>query len=274
MRNEMIRAMVWWIKEFDIDGFRCDMARTVPIDFWIEARGECDAVKPLFWLAECEIQSYHEAFDVTYGWEAMRAIDKYMKGEMTLADIIPILASYSFYPVGSEKLLFTSNHDENTYEGTEYEKYGTRAKAMAVFACTWPGIPLIYSGQEKPNLKRLQFFEKDFIDWTGETELHDFYKTLFSLRKKNKALHESASVFIVPNNHPDVLIYLCRREKDKVFVLLNFSDKEATFEFNHPAIKDNYTELFSGNNIAIQRKETFTFGPGEYRVYHVTSALP
>ena len=79
MRTEMIQSMRYWIREFDIDGFSCDMARTVPLDFWVEARGECDALKPLFWLAECEIPEYHEAFDVTYGWEAMRAMDKYMK---------------------------------------------------------------------------------------------------------------------------------------------------------------------------------------------------
>jgi glycosidase len=274
MRTEMIKAMIHWIKEFDIDGFRCDMARTVPLDFWIEARGECDAIKPLFWLAECEILSYHEMFDVTYGWEAMRAMDKYMKGELTLLDILPILTTYSMYPSGSEKLLFTSNHDENTYTGTEYEKYGSRAKAMAVFTCTWPGIPLIYSGQEKPNKKRLPFFEKDFIDWSGETELHEFYKTLFSLRKKNKALQENASVFIIPSNHPEVLIYICRQHQEKVLVLLNFSNQEAIFHFNHPAIPDNYTDLFSGTNINIKRKESFSFGPGEFRVFHVTSALP
>lgn len=274
MRQEMIRAMIHWIKEFDIDGFRCDMARTVPIDFWLEARAECDAIKPLFWLAECEVPTYHEVFDVTYGWEGMRAIDKYMKGELKLSDIITILNSYSMYPIGSRKLLFTSNHDENTYHGTEYEKYGVRAKAMAIFSCTWPGIPLIYSGQEKPNLKRLEFFEKDHIDWHGETELHDFYKTLLSLRKKNMALQESASVFIVASNNPDVLVYLCRRQKDKVLVLLNFSDKETIFNFDHPAISDNYTELFSGNQLNISRKESFQFGPGEYHVYHTTSALP
>ena len=95
-------------------------------------------------------------------------MDKYMKRELELSDIIPILNNYSRYPIGSKKLLFTSNHDENTYWGTEYEKYGICAKAMAVFTCTWPGIPLIYSGQEKPNLRRLAFFEKDFIDWEGE----------------------------------------------------------------------------------------------------------
>ena len=87
---------------------------------------------------------------------------------------------------------FTSNHDENSWNGTEYEKYGDMAKALAVFSCTWNGIPLIYSGQELPNMKRLKFFEKDAINWTGENadnyRLHDFYKTLLNLHSNNPAL--------------------------------------------------------------------------------------
>ncbi|MEP7377086.1 MAG: alpha-amylase family glycosyl hydrolase [Chitinophagaceae bacterium] len=273
LRLAMIESMKHWIKEFDIDGFRCDMARTVPIDFWVEARGECDAIKPLFWLAECEIPEYHEAFDVTYGWEGMRGIDKYMKNEKTLNDIISVLNSYSRYPIGSKKLLFTSNHDENTDVGTEYEKYGIAAEAMAVFICTWPGIPLIYSGQEKPNKKRLAFFEKDFIDWEGEVELKDFYKTLLCIRKKNKALQESASVLILDSHHPDVLIFLCRRQQDKILVLLNFSKEAADFYIDHPAIAGNYLDLFSGVKKNVQRKQPFSFKAGEYAVYHITRDL-
>lgn len=271
MRLEMIQSMKHWIREFDIDGFRCDMARTVPIDFWVEARGECDAVKPLFWLAECEILEYHESFDVTYGWEVMRGMDKYMKGEMKLADVIPLLNNYSRYPAGSKKLMFTSNHDENTYWGTEYEKYGIAAMAMAVFSCTWPGIPLIYSGQEKPNKKRLAFFEKDFIDWEGEIELNDFYYTLLRARKMNKGLQESASVLILASQHPDVLVYLCRRQQDRVLVLLNFSKQNAVCKLDHPALPGNYHDLFSREAKTILRKQDFSMLPGEYRVYHITS---
>ena len=271
LRKEMIQSMKHWIREFDIDGFRCDMARTVPIDFWVEARGECDAVKPLFWLAECEVPEYHEAFDVTYGWEVMRGMDKYMKGEMTLGEIIPLLNNYSKYPSGSKKLLFTSNHDENTYWGTEYEKYGESAKAMAVFSCTWPGIPLIYSGQEKPNTKRLAFFEKDFIDWNGEVTLNDFYYTLLQTRKQNKGLQENASVLILQTGHTDVLGYLCRRQQDRVLVLLNFSKETALVKLNHPALPGNYEELFSRERLQIQRRQEFSMSPGEYLVYHITS---
>ena len=270
MREEMIRSMKHWISEYDIDGFRCDMARTVPLEFWIEARGECDALKPLFWLAECEIMDYHEAFDVTYGWEVLRAIDKFMKEEMTLAEILPLLTVYSRYPIGSRKLLFTSNHDENSDHGTEYEKYGKAAEAMAVFSCTWPGIPLIYSGQEKPNKKRLAFFEKDFIEWDGEIKLHEFYKTLLAFRKTNKALQENASVLILASNHTDVLVYLCRRGQDRVLVLLNFSKDKAGFSFDHPAVPGHYTELFTNESLTIHRKKQFSFSPGEYKVYHIT----
>lgn len=273
MRTAMIGAMKYWIREFNLDGFRCDMARTVPVDFWIEARSECDTIKPLLWLAECEILNYHEVFDITYGWECMRAIDKYMAGgEIKMQDILKILVDYSHYPIGSRKLLFTSNHDENTYYGTEYEKYGVAAKAMAVFTCTWPGIPLIYSGQEKPNTKRLAFFEKDAIDWEGPVELHDFYKTLLTLRKKNKALQESASVLILPQEHPDVLAYLCRRQLDKVLVLLNFSKTKASFTIDHPAIAGDYHNIYTGESRTIARKTAFDFEPGQYEVYHITNA--
>ncbi|PZR29616.1 MAG: 1,4-alpha-glucan branching protein [Citrobacter freundii] len=272
MREEMLRSMKYWISEYDIDGFRCDMARTVPLDFWIEARAQCDALKPLFWLAECEILEYHEAFDLTYGWEAMRAFDKYKKvpSELKLSEVIPFLQTYARYPAGSRKLLFTSNHDENTYWGTEYEKYGKAAMAMAVFSCTWPGIPLIYSGQEKPNKKRLAFFEKDSIDWEGEVALHGFYKTLLNFRKRNKALQENASVLLIPSGHPDILIYLCRRQADKVFVCLNLSEEKVICHFNHPAITGEYKELFTDEIVQLARKETYTLEAGEYRVYHIT----
>ncbi|RYY62212.1 MAG: 1,4-alpha-glucan branching protein [Chitinophagaceae bacterium] len=273
LREEMIRSMKHWVMTYDIDGFRCDMARTVPIDFWVEARGECDAVKPLFWLAECEIVAYHEAFDLTYGWEVMRGFDKYFKNEMTLAEIVPLMNAYAQYPVGSEKLLFTSNHDENSDHGTEYEKYDTAAAAMAVFSCTWPGVPLIYSGQELPNKRRLKFFDKDFIDWQEKVELHDFYKTLLLLRKRNKALQESASVIILPSHHPDTLVYLCRRQKDKVLVILNLSKSAASLHFDHPAVFGNYTDLFTGEQRTLYRSNRFDFAAGQFLVLHETHAV-
>ncbi len=270
LRAEMIRAMKHWVMTYDIDGFRCDMARTVPIDFWVEARGECDAIRRLFWLAECEIIDYHEAFDVTYGWEVLRAIDKYMKKESSLKEVFPLLQNYARYPVGSRKLLFTSNHDENSDHGTEYEKYGSSAMAMAVFSCTWPGIPLIYSGQELPNKRRLKFFEKDFIDWNTEPALHGFYRTLLNFRKVNKALQESASVLLLPSTHENTLVYLCRRQEDKVLVMMNLSEEPATLHFDHPAIFGVYQDLFTGEEKTLYRKNSFNLEAGGFLVLHET----
>ena len=132
---------------------------------------------------------------------------------------------------------------------------------------------MIYSGQEKPNTKRLAFFEKDFIDWDGKVELKDFYKTLLCIRKKNKALQESASVLILDSHHPDVLVYLCRRQQDKVLVLLNFSKEKAGFYIDHPAIAGNYLDLFSDEKKEVKRKQRYRFKGGEYAVYHITIAV-
>ena len=273
MRMEMIRSMKHWIARYDIDGFRCDMARTVPLDFWLEARAECDALKPLFWLAECEIPEYHETFDLTYGWEVMRAMAKYAKGDLLLTDIFPLLTKYAGYPVGSRKLLFTTNHDENTYEGTEYERFGVFAKALAVFTCTWPGIPLIYSGQELPLVKRLPFFEKDHIEWIAGTQpgLHEFYRVMLQLRKKNKSLQENASVLLLKSVPEVTLAYLCRRQQDKVLVLLNLSDNKSTIAIDHPAASGPYIELFTGQSVHFTRRVNMQLEPGAYRLYHATS---
>ena len=272
MRSAMICSMKHWIKEFDLDGFRCDMARTVPLDFWLQARSECDLIKPLLWLAECEIRAYYNAFDINYGWEVMRALDKYFsKGKPLLHEIKDMLKDYAKYPPGTRKLLFTSNHDENTYYGTEYEKYGMAAKAVAVLTCTWPGIPLIYSGQELPNKKRLSFFEKDEIKWTGNFELHEFYKTLLNLRTHNKALQEDAFAEILQTNDPDILVYLCKYDNDRVLVLLNFGREETRFHCNHSEIGGHYEDLFEKKEVILQNDMHLLLEPGEFKVYYRNS---
>jgi len=157
MRIALTKAMKYWVKECNIDGFRCDMAHLVPLDFWINARKECDAIKPLFWLAECDEPNYHAAFDSSYAWNWMHITEKIGKQEASLHDVRNCLHNYSQYPNQAIKLFFTSNHDENSWNGTEIEKYGKFVKAWSVFTATWKGMPLIYSGQEIPNDRRLAF---------------------------------------------------------------------------------------------------------------------
>lgn len=267
MRSALVDAMKYWIKEFNIDGFRCDMAHLVPLDFWIHARTECDALKPCFWLAECEVVEYHNAFDATYAWWWMHVSEKFMKGETGLHEVREVLHAYSQYPSGAIKLFFTSNHDENSWNGTEYEKYGIAAKAWAVFACTWQGMPLVYSGQENPNLKRLAFFDKDQIDWKESPSLDGFYQQLLQFRKQSSAILEGET-FILPSEQQGIMAYLRKKGTETVLILLNLSDKErATIEVHHEWLQGHFINLFSSLTYTFSPKEHFELMPGDHLVY-------
>ena len=266
MRKALIAAMLYWIKECNIDGFRCDMAHLVPLDFWVEARTACDGLKKLFWLAECEVVEYHNVFDVTYAWEWMHVSQKFFEGNASLSHVYDVLHKYSQYPKGSKKLFFTTNHDENSWNGTEYEKYGAAAKAMAVFACTWNGMPLVYSGQESPNRKRLQFFDKDLIEWNQPLQLHGFYKTLLALHKTNAIA--DGETFILPTANAEIMAYLRKKNDEVVLVVLNFSNKgRLVFNAEHDWLVGTFESVFSGLSYAFKGEEAFELQAYEYLVY-------
>ncbi len=268
MRTALIDAMKFWVNNADIDGFRCDMAHLVPLDFWVDARNACDQLKPLFWLAECEVVDYHQVYDVSYAWAFMHETEKFEKGELSLNDVRQVLHAYSQYPPGASKLFFTSNHDENSWNGTEFEKYGNNALAWAVFTCTWQGIPLVYSGQELPNTKRLQFFNKDCIDWQEPLKLQEFYSKLLKLRKSSAAL-QAGETFILPEENGNRLMAFLRRSgEDTVLVLLNLSqDNRIKIDVKHPWLTGNFMNLFSELQHQFKGEESFEIQSGEYLVY-------
>jgi len=266
MRKALIDAMHYWVSHFDMDGFRCDMAHLVPLDFWRTARNSFKNTKPLFWLAECEVVEYHEVFDATYAWEWMHRTERLMKGELSLHDVFNTLHDYAQYPEGALKLFYTSNHDENSWNGTEYEKYGIAAKAWAVFTFTWKGIPLIYSGQELPNHKRLQFFDKDLIEWNNHPALHDFYKALNQLRKEHTVIANGAT-FNLPASHPGALAFIRMNEKETVLVVLNVSMQAIKMECAHEKLVGSFTQLFSGMTYEFNNSVHFELMPGDYFVY-------
>src|SRR5688572_5408859 len=175
MRKAMIEAMQYWVKETDIDGFRCDLAAWVEVDFWQEARPQVDKLKHLFWLGEfdeLDNPEYGKVFDASYTWNWMHKTREFYQQQLPITILDSLLQRYSNIGDGSMRAWFTTNHDENSWNGTEYDKYGNMAPALAVFSATWNGVPLLYSGQEMPNRKKLQFFEKDAIEWNGKYELH------------------------------------------------------------------------------------------------------
>ncbi len=266
MRAALISAMQYWVRECKIDGFRCDMAHLVPLDFWIDARKSVETIQPLYWLAECEEVEYHRVFDTTYAWALMHASEKLAKQEIGMHEVYNVLHQYAQYPQGASKLLFTSNHDENSWNGTEFEKFGVAAKAWAVFTQTWKGIPLIYSGQELPNKKRLAFFDKDQIDWSTPVTLHEFYKTLASFRQTHPAII-SGDTFNLPLSEPGVMAYLRYNENTTILVVLNLSAHHHKIRVAHEKLNGDFVNVFSGISFPFTGDVPFELMPGDYFVY-------
>ncbi|PWF44384.1 alpha-amylase [Massilia glaciei] len=185
----MTEAMAFWVRETNIDGFRCDVAGLVPTPFWNQARAELDKIKPVFMLAEWDEPGLHDqAFDMTYDWNLSGLFKRIGKGEADARDLAAYLDKPAkAYPRHAYRMLFTNNHDINSWQGTDKELYGPAYQAMAVLAATLPGMPLVYGGQESGLDKRLAFFEKDPIAWNGYP-LEKFYMGLLGLKKANPAL--------------------------------------------------------------------------------------
>lgn len=266
MRREMIKAMIFWVTECEIDGFRCDMAHLVPLDFWRDARIALDIIKPLFWLAETEHINYQNVFDCSYAWHWMHETERFSKDQIGVPELMNNLKGYEQKSrPGASYLFFTSNHDENSWNGTEYEKYGPAAKALAVLSCTWNGIPLIYSGQEIPNMERLKFFDKDTIQWSKENLLHDFYKALLYLRKRNPALRTAdinvITTFIKTNADRFVLAWRRKLLEKEVLVFLNLSSHAPEVIVEDDNINGIYTNIFDATTIDFYRNRSISMAP-------------
>ena len=191
MRAEMEKCMRFWM-ERGIDGFRCDMACEMPFDFWKSVIPSIRKDYPqMYWLAEGEhVELHNGSFDASYAWELHHLLNAIARGEKGVAELKEYIAKDAANtPAEAFRLMFTSNHDENSWAGTEFERMGDAAKVMAVLTFTLPnGQPLIYTGQEMGWNKRFEFFEKDHIPAWEENEYAEFYKSMTTLRHNNKAL--------------------------------------------------------------------------------------
>jgi len=272
-QEAMIDAMKYWVTGFDIDGFRADLAHLTPLEFWKKARTAIEPLKKdLFWLAETEEVNYHEVFDASFTWEWMHKSEDYCKERTGIHGLHEVLQRYETgFPSSAYRMYFTSNHDENSWNGTEYEKYGLMTEALAVFSFTWNGIPLIYSGQEIPNRRRLKFFDKDALAWTAANELHTFYKTLLGFRKRNPALRAcdpaAGSFLVSTSNNRSVMSYLRKNEKEEVLVLLNLSGESTGFTILDKKVNGSFRELFTGIEYHLNAGSAIELGPGGFLVF-------
>ncbi len=262
-QQAMQDAMKYWVSEFDIDGFRADLAHLTPLPFWVHARKVLDKIKPgLIWLAETEDIPYLQAFDIVFAWKWMHATENYFKHNHHVASLINLLVSQQEnLPANAMEMFFTSNHDENSWNGTEYEKYGRYAKALAVFNYTWPNaIPLIYSGQELPNKKRLKFFDKDVIEWKDEMDLHAFYKTLASFHRN---LFEGGEISFL-TTETNVLAFARTIQEKGILVFMNLDQQVVSAAFNVAENTGIYTNVFSGERVSLIQNIVVDLEPGGY----------
>ena len=231
MQEEMIQAMEYWVKEHNIDGYRLDAAHSCPASFWKKSIDRLNETKKVLMLAESD--GYHtggfeliELFDMSYNWSGHHVLNRIFKKENNSKDlkenIVRNINDYS-----SEHILmnFTSNHDENTWAGTVFDRYGNGAKTFAALTYFLPGIPLIYNGQEYGLDKRLAFFEKDFIP-KKESDFFDFYKKLNKLKKENNLLNIDSKIKfeVIETNSNNLVCFKRSIGEESIYFIANLSE--------------------------------------------------
>ncbi|MGD0037833.1 MAG: alpha-amylase family glycosyl hydrolase [Bacteroidota bacterium] len=233
LRKYMITMMEYWVRDVRIDGYRCDVAELVPTDFWEAAVKELNEIKSVMMLSEGTLPEHHiRAFDLTYSWNVYDVLGKVMDGSTPATIFHDLLKTESYqFPKGSLRMRFNTNHDKNVQDGPAVEKFTPQgAKATAVLMFTYPGIPLIYNGEEVANNKRLGLFEKTDIDWSKNTEFRTLYEELALLRKQHPSLVNGSYYAVQNSENRKVLSFIRIKGRDSVLVVINFgSAMKCTF---------------------------------------------
>lgn len=271
MKDSMIAAMKYWVTETGIDGYRVDVAWNIPAQFWLKAIAQLKQLKPdMFFLAEGD-KPYllTSGFDAFYPWEMFHKMVDVAAGKRPAFSLDSVKNMYdTIYPKEAIPLYFTSNHDENSWNKSDYKTFpGPVHAPFAVFTQTMAGtIPLVYSGQEEPFLDSVSFFYKDTITFKKYGRAK-FYKTLLELRKNTPALAVNASFKKINVGDPKTL-YAYLREKDgkKIFVILNLSNKEQTIKVTDKDLHGNPYNVFMGTNEPLSDK-AWKIEPWGYVVY-------
>lgn len=272
LRQYMTNAMKYWVKETGIDGFRCDVASFVPIDFWENVRGELDAIKPVVMLAEAADRDLHKrAFDATYSWALWDALHNITINRAPV-DLLAggyIAEHVSIWPREGYRMNFVENHDKNAWEGTTSANFGRGLHAAIVLTCTMDGMPMMYSGQEAGLDHALPFFEKDVINWKNDTT-GSIYTKLFHLKHTNRALwngNEGGEMVRLKNDKmKQVISFVREKDNDKVITAVNLSNEPANTTVETLYDKGRYRELFTGKEYTLTGTDSFDLAPWSYLV--------
>ena len=275
MQKAMTNAMKYWIEEFDIDGFRIDQAYAVPQTFFDKTFKSLRALKPIFLLAETDIEhpggiELVSKFDASYH-SGNYFLKQIAQGNMTVTELESHFKSVMEKHKDENILLnYTSTHDVNSWQGTSIELYGDAYKMLTAFTYIFPGMPLLYSGQEYDLNKRLLFFEKDdFIKKRGQTM--KFLQKLGNLKNTNDALtagagraaYQSLTGLVNMNHGKENQIFAFRRtgQKNTVILIANMSKNYAQFSMN---FNGNFKNFSDGKFKKLFDSYEYVMKPWEY----------
>jgi len=266
MRKEMIEDMQYWLKNEGVDGFRCDVAGSVPTDFWAEAIPQLRAVKPVFMLAEAwEPELVKEGlFDMCYAWDGHHLMNGIAKGEKSVADFNAYIEKVNKdYAAEAFLMNFVDNHDENSWNGTIKERMGDGAEAMMALSYMMPGMPLIYSGDEYGLDHRLLFFEKDSIPKTKGKNWAIFAK-LGKLKESETALNggKNAAAFKSFSSENKNVMAFERSKADASLKFLANMSKDA-LEVEVP-FEGTFTDKMTGEKVVLEKGKKISLQPWQY----------
>ncbi|HLF51639.1 alpha-amylase family glycosyl hydrolase [Flavobacterium sp.] len=268
MRKAMVDEMKYWLTEANVDGFRCDVAAEVPTDFWDNASAELKKTKPVFMLAEAEKPELSKkAFEMAYGWESHHIMNDIAQGKKTVKDWDNYITKKdTTWEKDDFTMYFTSNHDENSWNGTEYERMGNAVETFAALTYVIPGMPLIYNGQEYDFNRRLKFFVKDSLT-TTKGKMFPIYEKLGKLKNENVALNggKNAASYkrIASSSDQNILAFEREKQGKKVIFVGNLSKANQTFSL---PIEGEFTDYISGNKVVFTKEQKLTFKPWEYKI--------
>ena len=267
-------AMEFWIARHAVDGFRCDMAMLVPIEFWQYAAARLRRVKPdLFLLAEAEQRNLFDdgVFDACYGWEMHHLLNDVAQQRVRVTALRDWLrADRGRYPRSAMRLAFTSNHDENSWNGSEFARMGA---ARAAFTFVVPGgLPLIYTGQEVGYDHSFAFFDRDPIPAESyrANAYTEFYRRLTELRHANPALAaggRGGDMVEISNNAEDCLMTLVREVPgNQVVAVMNLSPYAIETDYYTGIYAGMYTDALTGRPSELRGHVVEPMGPWSYRI--------
>ena len=269
-----IDAMKFWVQEHAVDGFRCDMAMLVPLEFWQKVRRELQCVKSdIFMLAEAEgAEFFGNAFDACYGWELHHSMVDVAKGNSrvwALRDKIYSLLNDN--PRTSMHMSFTSNHDENSWSGSEQSRFGDALEAMTALTFVLPkSLPLIYTGQEIGYDHSFAFFDKDAMPKFEPNKATERYHRLCEMKHSFEALRsaDKGGSFVEMNtNAPDCMLAFVREnEQGRVVYIANLSPYKIFADFHTGIYAGEYDDVLSGDKSMLYEHTWGDVEPWSFRL--------